>query len=229
MRRLMRILVIEDDLDLADLLKADLELLGHDVELAADGRTGLIRASGQHFDAVVLDLMVPELDGPSLLQQLRAAGRRLPILVLTSLGSTSEKIRLLHAGADEYVVKPASGAEIDARLGALVRGRSWTTPEMDTIKAGEIVVIPLAFRAFRNGRPIDLVKLELKLLAELARHAGHVLSHKMLIEKMWDGDSAQDEHIVSTYIRRLRIKLTSNGEPDPIVTYRGVGYMLKAG
>jgi two-component system, OmpR family, response regulator len=222
------ILIIEDDVRLSEVLKGQLEESGNSVSVSADGRTGLLKATTEHFDAIVLDLMLPALDGRSIVDRLREAEKNLPILVLSTRSSVEDKITLLQAGADEYVVKPASGAELDARLNALIRGRSWNSSAMDTIRAGDIVVVPSAFRAFRNGRPINLVKLELELLAELARHAGHVLSQAMLMERIWGYEFDPSANIVSSYIRRLRVKLTSEGEEDPIVTYRGVGYMLRA-
>ena len=221
------ILLVEDDEELADALQRDLTALDHRITVVTDGRRALDAITRNSFDAAILDRLLPDLDGIEALRRLRAGNVTLPILVLTALGRSDEKIEGLFAGADDYVAKPVSAAEIDARLRALIRGRQWTSREADTIRAGDIVISPTKFRAWRKDKALDLPTLEFELLAEMARNADAVMTRTMLLERVWQYDFIPDLRIVDTYIRRLRAKLTEDGSEDPIATVRGVGYVLK--
>ena len=179
------------------------------------------------FDAVILDRMLPHLDGASVVRRLRDNGHRLPVLMLSALGQSDQKIDGLESGADDYVVKPTPAAELDARIKALVRARGWTDDGAETLRAGDITISPGQFRAWRDGRPLDLAKLEFKLLTELARHAGSFLTRAMLLERVWGYDFEPATNIVDAQVRMLRRKLTADGADDPIVTKRGIGYMLR--
>lgn len=223
----LHLLLVEDDATYAHGLAADLIGLGHRVEHVFDGRLALAAIDQEQYDAVILDRMMPRLDGLSVVEMLRASGITVPIVMLTALSMASDKIDGLEAGADDYVVKPVDPHELIARVQAVIRGRRWTASESDTIRAGDIVVSPTSFRAWRAGQPITLANLELKLLAELARHAGEVLTRAMLIERVWGYDFEPETNIVDVYIRRLRVKLTETGGADPIETVRGIGYSLK--
>lgn len=223
----LHLLLVEDDRDYAAGLTADLTRLGHRVEHVGDGRLALAALDREQFDAVILDRMMPRLDGLSVVETLRERGLTIPVIMLTALSMASDKVDGLEAGADDYVVKPVAAEELNARLGAVLRGRRWTTSDSDTIRAGDIVVSPTSFRAWRGGQPIALANLELKLLTELARHAGEVLTRAMLIERVWGYEFEPETNVVDVYIRRLRIKLTEGGAPDPIETVRGIGYSLK--
>lgn len=223
----LHLLLVEDDATYAHGLAADLIGLGHRVEHVFDGRLALAAIDQEQYDAVILDRMMPRLDGLSVVEMLRASGITVPIVMLTALSMASDKIDGLEAGADDYVVKPVDPHELIARVQAVIRGRRWTASESDTIRAGDIVVSPTSFRAWRAGQPITLANLELKLLAELARHAGEVLTRAMLIERVWGYDFEPETNIVDVYIRRLRMKLTEQGGADPIETVRGIGYSLK--
>ena len=223
----LHLLLVEDDATYAHGLAADLIGLGHRVEHVFDGRLALAAIDQEQYDAVILDRMMPRLDGLSVVEMLRASGITVPIVMLTALSMASDKIDGLEAGADDYVVKPVDPHELIARVQAVIRGRRWTASESDTIRAGDIVVSPTSFRAWRAGQPITLANLELKLLAELARHAGEVLTRAMLIERVWGYDFEPETNIVDVYIRRLRMKLTEQGSADPIETVRGIGYSLK--
>jgi two-component system, OmpR family, response regulator len=223
----LHLLLVEDDATYAHGLAADLIGLGHRVEHVFDGRLALTAIDQEQYDAVILDRMMPRLDGLSVVEMLRASGITVPIVMLTALSMASDKIDGLEAGADDYVVKPVDPHELIARVQAVIRGRRWTASESDTIRAGDIVVSPTSFRAWRAGQPITLANLELKLLAELARHAGEVLTRAMLIERVWGYDFEPETNIVDVYIRRLRMKLTEQGGADPIETVRGIGYSLK--
>lgn len=223
----MNLLLVEDDEGYATTLAEELRALDHEVTVAATGAAALQAADREPFDAAIIDRMLPQMDGTAVLRRLREGGKRLPVVMLSALGRSAEKVEGLDAGADDYVVKPTPAAELDARLKALVRGRQWTTGDGDTVRAGDIVVSPTRFRAWRNERPLDLVRLELQLLAELARNAGTVLTRAMLIERVWGYDFEPTTNIVDVQIRALRRKLTADGESDPIVTLRGIGYMLR--
>ena len=223
----LHLLLVEDDATYAHGLAADLIGLGHRVEHVFDGRLALAAIDREQYDAVILDRMMPRLDGLSVVEMLRASGITVPIVMLTALSMASDKVDGLEAGADDYVVKPVDPHELIARVQAVIRGRRWTASESDTIRAGDIVVSPTSFRAWRAGQPITLANLELKLLAELARHAGEVLTRAMLIERVWRYDFEPETNIVDVYIRRLRMKLTEQGGADPIETVRGIGYSLK--
>lgn len=223
----MKILLVDDDADFARTLAEELAALGHDLSVAADGRAALAAVDTDAHDAVVLDRMMPRVDGMALLERLRGDARTIPVIMLSARGASDDKISGLAAGADDYVVKPIEAAELNARLQAVLRGRQWTREASDTLRAGDIVVSPSRFRAWRADRPVDLAKLELNLLAELVRNAGTVMTRAMLIERVWGYDFEPDTNLVDVYIRRLRQKLTAAGGDDPIQTMRGVGYMLR--
>jgi DNA-binding response OmpR family regulator len=223
----MNLLLVEDDRDYAAALSVELEHLSHAVSVATTGPEALTAVDAARYDAVILDSMLPLLDGPTVVRRLRERGHRLPVLMLTALGLSTEKVGGLEAGADDYVVKPAPAIEIDARLRALVRARGWTGGESDTLRAGDITISPGQHRAWRGGKALDLANLEFKLLAELARHTGSFVTRAMLIERVWGYDFEPATNIVDVQIRALRRKLTADGGDDPIVTKRGIGYSLR--
>jgi two-component system OmpR family response regulator len=225
----LTILIVEDDARLADLLYAQLARFGHAITVVGDGQAALSAVAGAAFDAIVLDRMLPGLDGMSVIEALRRADIATPTLMLTALGQTIEKVEGLAAGADDYVVKPADPLEIEARLQALTRARRRVAGATDTVRVGDIVISPTRYRAWRNDRDLDLPRIEFKLLLVLAQHAGSVMTRPMLIEQVWHYDFEPTTNIVDAYIRRLRVKLTQFGDDDPIVTARGVGYMLRDG
>ncbi|MET0364077.1 MAG: response regulator transcription factor [Sphingobium sp.] len=221
------VLIVEDDAELAETLETQLRGFGHECVHADNGHRALAAVTDDAFDVVILDRMMPVIDGLGFLNQLRSGGHKIPVLMLTALGQSLQKVEGLEAGADDYVVKPIDAIELNARLHALVRARQWSGDESDTIRAGGIVVSPAKYRAWRDGAPLDLPKTELRLLAELARNAGSVMTRPMLLERVWNYDFEPTTNIVDTYIKRLRKKLVEDGGEDPITTLRGVGYMLK--
>ena len=228
LRMSLHILLVEDDRQLARQLAAQLKQLGHDVVTVEDGQAAVSSVAQKVFDAIVLDWMLPTLDGLAVIRQLRASGMTLPILMLTSLGQTFDKVEGLDTGADDYMVKPADAQELNARLNALVRARraAASTDTSDTIHAGDIVISPSKFRAWRNGQAIELALTEFKLLFELARDAGAVVTKPMLLERVWGYDFIPTTNIVEAHIRRLRQKLMQHGD-DPISNVRGVGYSIR--
>lgn len=224
----MDILLVEDDEVLAANLAAELNGCGHDAAIAPDGRAALKIVTDRKFDAVVLDRMLPEIDGLTVLRRMRADGMTVPVIMLTALGKSGDKVQGLEEGADDYVVKPVDIAELNARLLAVSRGRRWTVSESDTISAGGITVSPLRHRAWHKGVPIILPKVEFQLLTELVRNSDTVLTRAMLYERVWNYDFEPKSNIADMYIRRLRMKLAEAGcVDDPIITVRGIGYMLR--
>nr|ART40476.1 K109 [uncultured bacterium] len=221
------LLIVEDDAPLADLLAKQMAAFGHRATIVHDGREALVTVASQAFDIVILDRILPVVDGIAVLQRLREAGVTAPIVMLTALGQSISKVEGLNAGADDYLVKPVDPDELNARLHALARARRWDSDEGDTLRSGDIIVSPTKFRAWRAGKDLDLPNIEFKLLAEFVRNAGSVLTRPMLLERVWRYDFEPTTNIVEAYIRRLRIKLTAHGQDDPIVTMRGVGYMLR--
>lgn len=222
------ILIVEDDAPLATMLVRQMAGFGHRAVIAANGREALDIVSSQAFDVVILDRILPAVDGISILGRLREAGITIPILMLTALGQAAHKVEGLNAGADDYLVKPVDPEELNARLHALRRARRWESDDDgDTLRAIDLVVSPTKFRAWRAGKGLDLANIEFKLLAEFVRNAGTVLTRPMLLERVWQYDFEPATNIVDAYVRRLRIKLTEHGGDDPIVTLRGVGYMLR--
>ena len=223
----MDLLLVEDDAVLADDLSDALSGCGHKVTVAHNGREALRIVADAKLDAIILDRMLPHVDGLSVLRWLRDEGMTVPVIMLTALGALSDKIEGLDQGADDYVVKPVDVTELNARLAAVSRGRQWTVSDSDMISAGDIMVSPKRFRAWRGGIALDLPKVELNLLAELVRNADSVLTRAMLYERVWNYDFEPKANIADMYIRRLRVKLMEHGGDDPIVTVRGVGYMIR--
>jgi two-component system OmpR family response regulator len=224
----MNLLLVDDDAALRDGFAAALGGFGHRVTCAADGPEGLALVARTSFDAIVLDRSLPALDGLSVVRHIRREGIRTPVILLTALGRLAEKLEGLDAGADDYLIKPVDPAELNARLLAIRRGREWGAPETDTLRAGDIVVSPASHRAWRAGVPIELSKVELGILAELARNAGGVVTRAMLYERLWGAGYEPATNIAEASIRRLRQKLTAGGSTDPILTVRGLGYKLPA-
>lgn len=223
----MQILLAEDDLYLQQQLMDQLSQFGHEVELAANGLAALALIGQKAFDVIILDWMMPMVDGIAVLRQLREGGMHIPVLMLTALGQVFDKVEGFEAGADDYVVKPIDPLELNARLHALVRARRTTDQPTDTISAGDIVVSPSRLQARRAGRPLNLSHTEFKLLLELVRNAGAVMTRPMLIERVWGHDFMPTANIVDAQIRHLRLKLVEHGD-DPITTQRGMGYLLRA-
>lgn len=223
----LTLLLVDDDPAFSAALAAELGGFGHAVTQVGDDAAAAIALDHDQYDAVILDWAPPRLDGIAMLRRMRAAGFTLPVVMFSARGRPVDRIEGLETGADDYVVKPAGAAELNARLQALLRGRRWSLGGSDTLRAGDIVVSPARFRAWRAGRAIDLGNLEFRLLAELARNADAVVTRAMLLERVWRADAVPATNIVDAYIRRLRVKLNADGGADPIVTVRGVGYMLR--
>jgi two-component system, OmpR family, response regulator MprA len=212
-----RILVVEDDPPLAATLERVLATEGYDVEAAGDGNEALRRTRERPFDLVVLDVMLPGLDGIAVCKRLRATGP-IPILLLTALGGTEERVRGLDSGADDYLVKPFAYEELLARVRALLRR---TTPS-DHLRFGDLRLEPSSRAAWRGERQLELTATEFDLLQQFLRHPRQVLSRDQLLDAVWNGE-AESDNVVAVYVGYLRHKL---GEPGLLHTVRGAGYAL---
>lgn len=222
----MHVLLVEDHPDLAANLGDFLGAHGHSVDFAADGPSGLRLAQSQGFDAIVLDRMLPGVDGLALLRMLRAGGRNAPVLMLTALGSIADRVEGLESGADDYLVKPFAFSELAARLQALTR-RPAVRVETHRLVVGDLVVDELRRSVERAGQRIVLQPREFSLLAELMRNPGRIMTRTMLLERVWDFDFDPKTNIVETHLSRLRAKLNDGFEHDPIETVRGAGYRMR--
>jgi two-component system OmpR family response regulator len=221
----MRLLVVEDDARAARQLVADLEELGHDIVVAPDGRAALAIVTDGKFEAVLLDVMLPHVDGVGVARLLRERNIDVPIVMLTALGDLDQRLTGLDAGADDYLVKPAAPAEIDARLKAILR-RMARSSDSGVMRVGDIEVNEVKYRALRAGRLLVLPKLEFLVLCELVRNANSIVTKQMFYRNVWNYDFEPTTNIIESYIRHLRGHLNQPGERDPIVTVRGVGYMI---
>jgi len=225
-----RILLVEDDGETAAYLQRGLGEEGHVVEHARDGRDGLFRASDSSFDLIILDRMLPGLDGLGVLRALRAAGIATPVLILSALGSVSDRIEGLDGGSDDYLVKPFSFGELLARVNALLRRRDQRSPaEGLRITVSDIEIDPLARTVRRGGRRIELKPREYRLLEFLARNEGRVVTRTMLLEQVWDYHFDPGTNVIDVHVSRLRRKLEEGFDRPILHTVRGAGYRLGAG
>jgi len=224
----MRILIVEDDTETGQFIARGLAELGHQVVTSDDGRDGLFQATDGGFDAMVVDRMLPGLDGLSLVKALRAAGNTTPVLMLTAVSGIADRVEGLEGGADDYLVKPFAFTELAARLHALGR-RPSAAAEPARLKAGDIVLDLHRRTVTRSGRKIALQPREFTLLAELMRNPGRIMTRTMLLERVWDFDFDPKTNIVETHLSRLRSKLNAGFDSDPIETVRGAGYLIGDG
>jgi two-component system OmpR family response regulator len=220
-----RVLVVEDDVDTADYIAKGLREAGFTVEHVADGRDGLYMASSSAFDAIVMDRMLPGMDGLSVVRALRAAGVETPILILSALGQLDERVMGLRAGGDDYLTKPFGFSELHARIENLMRRRGGKAVET-MLRCGDLEMDLLSRKVMRAGRPLDLLPREFKLLEYFLRNRDRVVTRTMLLEQVWDYRFDPHTSIIDTHISRLRKKL-DEGFPTPLLhTLRGVGYRL---
>lgn len=223
----MKILVIEDDRETADFIVNGLAEEGHIIAHAADGNDGLSQATGGNFDLLLVDRMLPGIDGLHLVKSLRNGGNTAPILFLTTLGGIDDRVNGLNAGGDDYLVKPFAFAELAARVSAL--GRRSRTGSIDAkLQIADLELDVVARTLRRSGRLIDLQPREFRLLEYLMRHAGQIVTRTMLLENVWDLHFDPHTNVVETQMSRLRCKIKSDAETDVIYTVRGVGYCLRA-
>jgi two-component system OmpR family response regulator len=221
----MRVLVIEDDPGVAGFVVGGLREAGHVVDHAADGRDGLHQAGAGSYDVLVVDRMLPGLDGLEILRQLRAAGNDTPALVLSALGEVDDKVRGLRAGADDYLGKPFAFAELMARLEAITR-RPARDGEVTELRVADLEMNLLSREVRRAGQGIDLQPREFRLLEYLVRNRDQVVTRTMLLENVWDYHFDPQTNVIDVHISRLRRKV-DKGFPVPLIhTVRGAGYKL---
>jgi two-component system OmpR family response regulator len=220
-----RILVVEDDGDTADYVTKGLREAGYTVEHVADGRDGLYLASSSAFDAVVMDRMLPGMDGLSVVKALRAGGVETPILILSALAQLDERVIGLKAGGDDYLTKPFGFSELLARIENLVRRRGGKSIET-VLRCGDLIMDLLSRKVSRSGKTLDLLPREFKLLEYFLRNKDRVVTRTMLLEQVWDYRFDPHTSIIDTHISRLRKKLDEGFDQPLLHTLRGVGYRL---
>lgn len=220
----MRILVVEDDAKIASFLVRGLKQAGYAVDQASDGESGLALAESTDYDAAIVDVMLPKLDGVSLVRRIRAARLLVPVLFLSARTSVDDRVHGLQSGGDDYLTKPFAFSELLARVQALIR-RSRSSPETTKLSGGD-VTLDLVTREVRcAGRLIDLQPREFSLLAFLLRHAGRPVSKTMILEHVWDYSFDPQTNVVDVVMSRLRAKI--DAEHKRIETIRGVGYIFR--
>jgi two-component system OmpR family response regulator len=223
----MRILLIEDDSKTVDLLRAGLAPEGYDIGVAEEGRHGLLEAASGAFDLLIVDRMLPGLDGLGLVRTLRAANIHTPVLFLTALSGIDDRVEGLRAGGDDYLVKPFALAELNARVAALLR-RNAIIRQTRTLWVADLELDRLAQEVRRSGLKIKLKPREFKLLEYLMLHAGHVVTRTMLLEEVWGFHFEPRTSVVESHVSRVRAKINRAAEPDLIETVRGSGYRMTA-
>jgi two-component system, OmpR family, response regulator MprA len=223
-----RVLVVDDDRAVRDSLRRSLEFNGYEVVLAADGAEGLVAVGAQHPDVVVVDVMMPRLDGIETTRALRAAGNDVPILVLTARDAVGDRVEGLDAGADDYLTKPFALEELLARLRALLRR---VVPDGDgeneVLTFSDLTMDVASRDVARSGRPIELTRTEFTLLEMFLRRPRRVLDRSFILEEVWGYDFPTSANSLEVYVGYLRRKTEAEGEPRLIQTVRGVGYVLK--
>lgn len=227
----MRILLLEDDKQLGPWIAGGLREEGHVVDHFADGKDALIAAMGQEFDLLILDRMVPGLDGLSVLKSLRASKNTTPALFLSALGEVDARVEGFEAGGDDYLTKPFAFAELSARVAALGRrldGSGQAAPKQTTLRYGDLSLDLLARRCERQGQEIELMAKEFKLLEYFMRRPGRLVTRTMLLEQVWEMSFDPTTSVVETHISRLRAKIDKPFEAALLRTRRGEGYVFGA-
>lgn len=221
----MKILIAEDEPKTGNYLRQGLAEAGFVVELARNGLDAQHLASTETYDLVILDVMLPELDGWSVLRLLREAGREVPVLFLTARSDVEDRVKGLELGADDYLTKPFAFAELLARVRTLLR-RGITTVTETTLRVADLEIDLIRRRVTRTGQRISLTAKEFNLLELFMRHQGEVLPRSLIASQVWDMNFSSDTNVIDVAIRRLRAKIDDDFEPKLIHTLRGMGYML---
>jgi len=223
----MRVLIIEDDAQLASYLSKAFSEVGALVEHAADGRDGLLRAAGGDYDVLVVDRMLPSLDGLGIVRTLRASGDKTPALILSALGDVDDRVDGLRAGGDDYLVKPFAFSELHARVEALLRRAAPGDQPATRLEVADLEMDLLTREVARAGQRITLQPREFRLLEYLMRHAGQVVTRTMLLEQVWDYNFDPQTNVIDVHISRLRSKIDKDFASPLLQTVRGAGYVMR--
>ena len=223
----MRILIVEDDLEAAEVMDRGLTEAGHECVRAPDGEDGLAAARGGEFDVMIVDRMMPRMDGITMIQTIRREGDQTPVLFLSALGEVEDRVTGLKAGADDYLVKPYAFAELIARVEALARRRE-TGGVQTVLKVGDLEMNLIGRTVHRGTTEIDLQPREFQLLEFLMRHAGQSVTRTMLLEKVWEYHFDPQTNVIDVHISRLRSKIDKGFDRAMLQTVRGAGYRLEA-
>ena len=226
----MKILIIEDELPMRTALVETLKGLGYRVGSAADGMSGLEKACTEPWDLILLDVMMPKLDGYAVCRELRQRGKMTPVLMLTAKGQVDDRVDGLDSGADDYLVKPFSMKELAARIRALLRRHEQRQSKIDSLTLGEVVIDFQKQSCQRGGQNLELTKKEYQILRLLAEHAGEPVSRDIFLERVWEYNAYPTTRTVDNFIAALRVKIEPDAaSPQFIQTVRGAGYRLKGG
>jgi DNA-binding response OmpR family regulator len=220
----MKILLVEDEKKVANFVRSGLKSEGFTVDLAADGEEGLFLARDGAFDLIILDILLPKLDGITICKKLRAEGKAMPIIMLTAKDSVEDRVRGLDAGADDYLTKPFSFAELLARVRALTRRHKAAGQEKLTV--GDLTLDPETFEVVRGGKKISLSATEFRLLKYLMENSSHVVTKTLILENVWGYDFSPESNVVDVYIKYLRDKVDKGFKTSFIKTVRGIGYRI---
>ena len=223
----MKLLIVEDDVEAGEVMLKGLAEAGHECVAAVDGEAGLIAAKGAKFDGMVVDRMMPRLDGLSMVEALRREGDQTPVLFLSALGEISDRVSGLKAGGDDYLVKPYAFAELIARVEALARRRE-TGSVQTLLRVGDLEMDLIGREVRRQGKEIDLQPREFQLLEFLMRNAGQSVTRTMLLEKVWEYHFDPQTNVIDVHISRLRSKIDKGFDRAMLQTVRGAGYRLEA-
>lgn len=225
----MRILIVEDDFEAANYMIKAFREAGHVADHAGNGLEGYARARDEAYDVLIVDRMLPKLDGLSLIGSLRAQNVQTPVLILSALGQVDDRVKGLRAGGDDYLVKPYAFSELLARVEVLARRNRPGSGEETVYRVDGLELDRLAHRLTRDGKEIPLQPREFRLLEYLMKHAGQVVTRTMLLENVWDYHFDPQTNVIDVHISRLRAKIDKGFDPPLLQTIRGAGYMIRDG
>jgi len=223
----MRILVIEDDKDVSSYICKGMKEAGHNTDFAHDGKQGLFLATTEEYDVMIVDRMLPQLDGLTIIKTIRGAGNNTPALILSALGEVDDRVKGLRSGGDDYLVKPFAFAELLARIEILSRRNNDAQDSTTTLRAGDLELDLLSRKVKRGHQDIELQSREFRLLQYMMRHKGQVVTRTMLLEHVWDYHFDPQTNVIDVHISRLRGKIDKGFDNKIIRTIRGAGYIIE--